>query len=813
MSTATASYQRERRPGVLRMFLRITLIVVLLFAVATVAAYYWFRSVQAAAMPTLDGTVSLQGLSAPASVVRDRQGVPHITAATMEDLFMAQGYVTAQDRLWQMDVTRRFAAGELSAAFGPRAVEQDKAQRLLGFRQLAQQAAAQLSERDRRYFDAYARGVNAFIEEHQHTLPLEFRVLRYFPRAWTTEDSLLIGASLGELLTHGEYLKEIRHEAILARLGPQLTADLYVNTSYRDLPPAIQGDPGEIPPPPKEGVVNEESQLPRADRELLARLASASPLPTDDSLLSPGSNNWVVSGDHTTTGKPLLANDMHLPIQIPNTWYEAHLASGDFEVAGVTLPGMPAVIVGHNRRIAWGFTNIMADVEDAYIETFNAQGQYLTPQGWKQPDVRHERIAVKGGSDVMMDVVVTRHGPIMTEAIKGEHRQVAMQSTMLRPEALHFPFFDVNAASDWQGFRAAIVTLEVPQNAVYADVDGHIGYQATGLFPKRVGWDGALPVNGSDDQHEWAGTIPHEELPSVYDPPTGIIATANSRVTPAGYPYVLSNDWIAPLRVERIYRTLRQSKRFTKADMLALQTDVYSDFDHYIAQRLVYAVDHSSRATPRAHAAAELLRPWDGRMEKDSAAAAVERTARIRFRRMLLESKLGDDARLYAQFMDPVWMENVLMFQQQRWLPSGYSNWNDVLTAALEKALDEYKAPKDLSAWKYGDVFPVHIEHPVFGHIPGLAQISGPGLLPQSGDGNTVKQVGIAFGPSERFTADLADLDASTLNIVVGQSGNLGSPHYLDQWSAWYNGTTFTQLWSAASVAAAREHELRLQPR
>jgi len=258
---------------------------------------------------------------------------------------------------------------------------------------------------------------------------------------------------------------------------------------------------------------------------------------------------------------------------------------------------------------------------------------------------------------------------------------------------------------------------------------------------------------------------------------------------------------------------LSQNKRFTKADMLALQTDVYSQFDRFIGDRLVYAIDHSPKATPRAKAAADLLRKWDGRMDKDSAAAAIERTSRIKLRQMILESKLGSDAKLYSWFMDPVWLENVLLHQPQRWLPNGYANWNDALTGAVNIALDERKAPQDLASWKYGDVFPVHIQHLVFGNIPGMDSMSGPGLLPNSGDGDTVKQVGRAFGPSERFTADLADLDSSTLNIVVGQSGNVGAEHYMDQWNAWYNGTTFTLAFNPVSVAKVKQHELKLVPR
>ncbi|HYE23818.1 MAG TPA: penicillin acylase family protein [Clostridia bacterium] len=807
MSSAASGFSSARRRNNLKLAARIALLVAVVVVSSAAAVYYWIHSAATKALPRVEGSVSLEGLQAPVTVVRDLQGVPHITAAGMEDLFFAQGYVTAQDRFWEMDATRRFAAGELAAAFGSEMIEQDKAQRLLGLRYVAERAAANLAPRDRAYFEAYARGVNAYIAEHQYKLPLEFRVLRYFPRAWSVEDSFLIGAMMAQLLTHGNYLDELHHEAILAKLGPQLTADLYVQTSGRDLPPQTASNPGELPPPPPSEEERGAASLPSQ------ALGVVSPVAPQLERMAPGSNNWVISGAHTASGKPLLSDDMHLPHRIPDTWYEVHLTSGEFDAAGVSVPGMPAVVVGHNRRIAWGFTSVMPDVEDVYIETFNERGEYLTPSGWQRPEVRRETIAVKRGRDVQMDVVVTRHGPVITPSLKGESRQVALRWTMYDDHMLSFPFFEVNAARNWQEFRAAFSRFGIPgQNVVYADVDGHIGYQATGMYPIRKAGDGSMPVNGSDDSYEWSGYVPFEQLPSVYDPETGMIATANGRVTPDGYPFVLTTEWGSPYRTERIYRMLRQNRKFTAADMLEIQTDVYSDLDRFVAERFVYAIDRTANASDRVRNAADLLRNWNGRMEKDSAAAALAQTARIRLQEVLLKSKLGDSSKLYTWWMSPVWLENTVLYQPSRWLPSGYSDWNALMTEVAESAISDAGAPRDLSKWKYGEMFPVEVKHPIFGNIPFLRNLGSSGKLPQSGNGVTVKQVGRAFGPSQRFTADLSNWDQSTMNLVMGQSGNIYSPHYKDHWPAWYEGKTFALPFSPGAVAGSKKHELTLVP-
>ncbi len=782
----------------------------------------WLRSVMLSALPQLDGSSQVRGISGTVVITRDNHGVPTIQASNLDDLFFAQGYVTAEDRLFQMDGMRRFAAGELSEVVGDVQFEHDKQQRILGLRVAARKTIETATAEDRARLEAYARGVNTFIDSHHDRLSVEFRILRYAPKHWTTEDSALIGAYMVEELTTSPRHALIR-EKILARLGPELTNDLYVNSSWRDRLPTVV-------PPSLEEKIDDDSEVDRsvaqAEDEQQPAGTAWFPQPRmffDDPPLILGSNNWVVSGAHTVTGKPLLSNDMHLGHQMPNLWYAAHLRCGDFDVAGVTLPGYPYVIVGHNQRIAWGFTNIGPTIEDVYIENFNAAGQYLTPEGWKEPEHRKEVIHVKGKPDVVFEVQLTRHGPIVTDLVPGETRKLALRWTLYN--GVRSPLFAVDSARNWQEFQNAFSQFDAPgQNVVYADIDGNIGYHATGKIPIRASGDGSLPENGSDNTHEWTGYVPFDRLPSVFNPSSGIIATANGRITPDKYPYALSVEWEAPWRTDRIYRVLGSGKKLTSADMLSLQTDIYSELDHYFADRFVYAVDHVRHASARSKTAADILRQWDGRMLGDSAAPTIAVRSRLELTRLLLEPKLGpspnnpeqDKSTLnwksYNWMMDTVWLENVVEHQPKRWLPDTYANYDDLLAASVDSAVNNPDAPKDLNSWKWGSFNPVQIQNPVLGQIPFLNRWTGPGLQPQSGSPYTVKAVAKAWGPSERITVNLGDLDHSTLNLVTGEAGNFLSPYYMDQWTAWYTNFTFPWPFSADAIAQSKAHQIELQP-
>jgi penicillin amidase len=825
---AEISPPRSRHSPVTRVLGWLLLAVVAILAGVAAYAYH----VAQAALPQLDGRIQVSGLSGGVTVTRDGHGVPTIEAATLDDLFFAQGYVTAQDRLWQMDVMRRFGSGELSEILGEDTLKLDREQRILGLRAAAKKSLALADERERRFYEDYASGVNAFIGTHGDRLPIEFRILRYAPKPWLAEDSVVIGNQMVKDLNYHYFYDALSREKILAKLGPELTADLYVNRSWHDRPPTVMREDLQEPDnnagdsddddddDSPDNSVTQRRAVPMAP-EASRGDAFSEALPSEGLPVN-GSNDWVVSGAHTVTGKPLLSNDMHLGHVMPNLWYEAHLHSGVLDVAGVTLPGVPYVIVGHNQRIAWGFTNVGPTVTDVYIENFNAQGEYQTPSGWVQPEHRSEIIHIKGEPDVNVDVKITRHGPIITEMVPGETRPLALRWTLY--DGFRMSFFDVDSAQNWEEFRHAFSMLDEPgQNVVYADVDGNIGYQTTGKVPIRAAGDGSLPVSGADDAHEWTSFIPFEKLPSVYNPPSGIIATANGRITPDNYPNSISMEWEAPWRTARIYHVLESGRQFSTADMLALQTDVQSEAELFAAERFVYAVDHASKASARAKQAADLMRSWDGRMQASSAAPTIAENSILQLRRLLLEPKLGsapadstkDDAlswRTYSWEMRSVWLENILLHRPPRWLPEKYPNYDELLTAAVDAAVNSPDAPHDLASWRWGAFNAVEIQHPILGKIPLIRRWSGPGMQEQSGSGYTVKAVTRYHGPSERFTANLADLDQSTLNLVTGQGGNFLSPYYMDQWKAWYGGTTFTLPFSAKAVDAAKAHRLELEP-
>ena len=811
MATATLAPPRTSSRNLVLRWIAAGLALIIL-AIAAVAAYVY--SIARHELPQVDGNIVLTGLSGPVTVIRDKLGVPHIRAASFDDLFYAQGFVTAQDRLWEMDATRRYAAGDLAEIFGPALLKHDRQQRYLQFREACQRAADTLDPQQRHYLEVYAKGVNAFIERTRDRLPLEFRLMRYSPAPWTVTDSMLLGANMSQML-NTQYPLELKREAVIRHLNQQEIADLYPSTSWRDLPPAQQAKPAlEEQTAPKSDSTDEQEED-RVPTQTSSVLALFRPRRCEECV--PGSNNWVVSGEHTVSGRPLLSNDMHLAHSIPDIWYEAHLTKGDgqdFDVAGVTLPGLPFVIAGHNRRIAWGFTNLGPDVQDLFIEQFDNTGKVATPAGWQAPQRVHEVIHVKDRPDDVFDVIVTRHGPIITPILKGETRQLALQWTIYDPSIITSPFLEVNSARNWQEFRAALSKFASPgQNAVYADVNGHIGYQATGKIPIRASGDGLLPQSGADAAHDWTGYIPFDQLPSVYDPPSGILATANGRITPDGYRHLLANIWWAPYRTARIVHLLKGADQFTAADMLFIQTDVTSELERFFSDRFVYAIDHSKNVSPRVHQAAEIMRGWDGRMDKDSAAASIAYWSRRNLVRLLLLPKLGDDYINYDWGLSGPALENIVTHRFPRWLPQGYNSYDDVLVAAVQKAVDSERAPRDLKRWYWGKQFPVEVRHPVFGAIPILKYFSGTGSHWQSGGGTTVKQVGSDFGPSERLTVDFSNFDHSTLNIVIGQSGHLLSPHYKDQFPAWYNDSSFQFPFSEAAVNAAAEHRLTLQPR
>ena len=837
----------------------------------------------------LDGDLHVSGLSAPVTVRRDAHGVPHIEAASQEDLFVAQGYVTAQDRLWQMDAFRRTAKGELAEILGPSLVRHDRLQRVLQFRVTAQRIYANLPAADRARFEAYARGVNLFIAQHQDSLPPEFKLLFYRPKPWTGADSVSVGLMMVNTLdTH--WYEKLSRERIAAKLNnPRLEADLYPVGSWRDHPPTgvviDLSQPHPEPPatqnsedddentqasafqqpalklgapglafetwdtnevgapspgfPQKPGApslrllsgarVESHKSQPEslvASRDDLLALRSLLGLPSCEGC-APGSNNWVISGNHTASGKPLLSNDMHLGLDEPNVWFMADLSAPGFHAAGVTLPGMPFVIAGHNEHVAWGFTALLADVQDLYIEKLDGKGNFQDGDAhWKPLTVDREVIHVRGGKDAVLDVQSTPHGPLLNLILPKEARPIALKWTLYDPSLNTLPLYELNTASNWQEFSAALETWSWPtQNVAYSDDQGHIAYHAVGRVPIKWGeglFDVPLPHDTMNLRYEWgipplSGKegllyIPFDQMPNSVDPPSGFLATANSRVTTDKSPYPITHEWIDPYRAERIYKLLQGRDQLKPTDMLAVQTDIYSEVDQEFGHRFAYAIDHTAGIDDRLRKAADLMRSWDGKLTMDSAAASIVTRTREALWPLILEPKLGKDAADYHWDESNFAEEEIVMHASPDWLPHAYKDWNALLTEAVRNGMEKGKAPGDVSRWAYGSWHVVDIEHPLAGFLPLVGRIAGTGPHPQSGDTTTVKQVGRAFGPSQRFTMDWSNIDGSTENIVLGESGNPLSPYFRDQWNDWYGGTTFALPFTPAAVSAQTRHTLRLLP-
>ncbi|HEX4039369.1 MAG TPA: penicillin acylase family protein [Acidobacteriaceae bacterium] len=799
----------ERRHPLLRLFLLLFFLALLALAGAIAGGGIWLKDKMRTALPQLDGRVVTPGLSASVTVRRDHHGVPYIEAANLDDLLFAQGYVTAQDRLWEMDMARRMAAGDAAEILGPRLVEHDRMQRVLAMRPTAERITASLDARDRRYFEDYARGVNSFINSHQDRLPAEFHLLMYQPKQWQPVDSMLVVLSMVQMLDE-HWPDKLAREQITARLGPTLAADLYPTGSWRDHPPVSTLAPITAPGQVLPDTPLDSSQDASLRDDLLPLLAAAAH--TECLGCASGSNQWVVAGSRTASGQPMLSNDMHLPHQIPNIWYETGLEAPGFHVAGLTIPGLPMIVAGHNDHVAWGFTALYGDTQDIYVERVNEQDQYLGPDGaWHPIEHARETIHVRGGRNVDVDLERTGHGVVISSLIPGESRTLALRWSVYDSESSGYPLFDIDTATDWTGFRNALRAWWAPtQNVVYADDQGHIGYQAVGAVPARPNGLAGVPI--TDEQHEWQGTIPFDQLPSVYDPPDGILATANARITPDGYTTPVTLEWADPYRNERIWKWLEPKEKLTPQDMLTLQTDVYSELDQEIAQRLAYAIDHAGHAEPRLRQAADLLRSWNGVVGIDSAPAAIVNAAKGVFFPMLLRPKLGENWRLYHWAESLFAGEQILTNQSPAWLPAHYASWDDFLADVVRQGLNQDHAPHDLTSWRYGYAHPVDVEHSLFGLLPWFKRLTGTGPQPQSGDTTTVKQVGRTFGPSQRFTIDWSNVDGATENILMGESGDPLSPYYRDQWPYWYNGTSFALLFSDPAVSAATVHTLRLEP-
>ena len=799
--------------------------------VIVATAIWWFVH---RPLPQLDGSVVVPGLHSEVSVDRDNWGVPHIRAASLGDLAEAQGYVLAQDRLWQMDLLRRAARGQLSEVLGPATLKIDEDFRVLNFSRAAERDYAMTSPEVRSVLEAYAKGVNLYIRQHRNRLPIEFTLLNYKPRPWQPSDSLVIACYMYRTLTDTR-AEEMGRAIVTAKVGAELAKDLYNPDASMDH--FVVGDPAAAKDPharnrndegPDDDEMDPDDVLKaRRDYQAMPTVASAPDLTTlmaehvrdwlkesqRDIRQSLGSNDWVVSGDHTASGKPLLANDMHLELTLPPIWYEVHLTAPVWNVKGFALPGAPLVVAGHNNRIAWGFTNNGADVLDLYIETFNPDNpdEYKVNAQWKKADVYDEVIKVKGEPDEHLRLVVTRHGPVVHQE---GNTGYAMRWTVLEPGALCNFYNWLGKAQNWSEFREIMKSIWGPgQNVVYADVDGNIGYILGARVPVRKKGHGEVPEPGDTDDYEWTGYIPFEELPQVFNPPSGLIVTANARVTGPNYKPYITDHWEEPYRTARIYDLLHDKRDLRPEDMLKIQTDIYSYPHVLMAEQLSAAMKATPPQDERARKLIIEAKNWNGMAEANSSVVSFLDAALFQALHLILEPHLGSATEDY-HWRSVAFLQRVLTERPARWLPPNCQSYDELLSKAADQAVQQLQADtrdKDPDDWPWKRFNYLDMLHPLGreGILKFLLSITN---QPQSGTEWSPRAASRHHGPSERFVANLADWDQSIMLITGGESGQTGSEHYRDQFPFWFNGKAIYAPFSDAAEAKSKRHTLTLKP-
>ncbi len=775
------------------------------------ALYYLLRR----PLPRIRGNVTVEGLNGPVEIVRDRWGIPHIFAGDVNDAVFGLGFVHAQDRLWQMDFYRRVFSGTLAEVVGEQGVQVDRLMRRFGLRRVASSQLDQIDSETMAALESYAAGINAVIDSAGGRLPIEFRILRYSPRPWAVADSVAFGKFMGWLLASG-WATQIVRAQLMAKLGPELLSELE--------PPYPEG--GLLTVPPGTEYRRGDAQLLEEYQEL-ARLLGA----------GGGSNNWAVDGEKSATGKPLLANDPHLTAQMPSIWYEAHLCAGAVDAVGASIAGLPTIIIGHNRRIAWGVTNSMTAQQDLYVEEVNPEKpyQYRYNGRWRNGELIREEIAVRGREPIVEEVLITIHGPVISPAIDGETKVLSVRGVPGESVSLMRAGYGLINAQNWDEFRDALRDWAAPgQNFVYADVDGNIGYQLGAHIPVRRQGRGLAPAPGWTDEYDWTGFVPFEDLPSVFNPPTHFVATANNQIVGDDYPHQIEGEWADEYRIGRIVEMLRERDKHSVVDFQRMHGDIFSIHGREMAEfmgRLDPADEESRQAL-------DYVRAWDYVLTPDSVAGTIVEAFFFHMYRNTFAHKLGDALGRYmgegVHYMAPVsgyahragsHLVRLIRRAPADWFPSlngRRDTWEEVGLRSLRDALEELRSRlgPDMSRWSWGRLHTVSFSH-ALGKGP-LARVLSRGPFPLGGDHNTVAQaaydpaVPYAAGlsiPSYRQIVDLANLGNSLSMHTTGQSGQPGSRHYADMIGSWRRIEYHPMLFERAAILAESEGILTLEPR
>jgi penicillin amidase len=741
--------------------------------------------------------LGVPGLSRPVTVLRDPWGIPHIYAETQDDLFFAQGFVAAQDRLFQMEVWRRAAEGRLAEILGPAAVERDRVARLLRYRGDMDAEYASYAPDARQIIEAFVRGVNAYIESVSDRLPVEFEMAGFRPEPWTPEVCL---SRLSALAVTGYAPLEVFRGILIRELGAEAAADL--------VPPEPRV-PLEVPP----GI-----DLKELSPEILAGFRAAGERVSfaAKSAARNGSNNWVVDGSLSATGRPLLANDPHRSLAVPSLRWMVHLVGPGWNVIGAGEPALPGVAAGHNDRVAFGFTIVGIDQQDLYAEETHPEdpNRVRFRETWVPMRIERETIRVKGAEPVQAELKFTEHGPVIHED-PARHRAWALRWVGTEPgTAGYLASLSLNRARTWPEFLKALERWKVPsENLVYADVDGNIGWKVAGLTPVRQGWNGLLPVPG-DGRFEWQGFLPAAELPEDFNPAWHFLATANHNILPPGYTKVLGFDWGSPERFQRVAEVLSEpGRRFTVADFERLQHDEVS----LTAREMVGFLSQAQGVDEELRPCVDRLAKWDKVVSKDSAEAALYEVWLTRIPGAFVAHQ---PEKVRPRLKDVVSGDSLLLLLRNptpRWFGEDPRAGRDaVLVASLREAVAETRKllGDDPAKWRWGLLHRTGFEHP-------LAAMDekrfGLPVFEMGGDGNTVHVTtgggfDVSHGASFREILDVADWDRSVATSVPGQSGQPGSPHYGDLLPLWAEGRYFPLLFSREKIEAASEERLVLEP-
>ena len=841
----------------------VAIVIVVVMVSASVFAVVTVRR----SFPQVDGELSAVGLQDRVDVFRDSHGIPQIYAENPNDLFFAQGYVQAQDRFYEMDFRRHLTAGRLSELVGEDAIETDEFVRTLGWREVAQREVEQLRPSTRRYLEAYSDGVNAYIEDKSAgELSLEYTMLSvtgpdYAPEPWTPVDSVAwLKAMAWDL--RGNMEDEIDRMLATQDLTAKEVEDLYPDYPYQRHDPIVtegrvrrdrfvtDADAAQSRAAPVLRLSADTMSVLRGIRVAAADLPDVLGSGTAKGL---GSNSWVVSGDHTQSGDPLLVNDPHLAPSMPGVWYQMGLHCTEvttdcpFDVSGFTFSGMPGVIIGHNERIAWGLTTMYSDVTDLYLEDVDDDaGTYRYRKRQLKLRTRTEEIRVAGRDEpVTITVRSTRHGPLISDVddnaaeagstaaaatigaeTDASSYEVALRWTALQPGRTMDAIFGINQATNWSEFRRAARSLDVPsQNLVYADVMGHIGYQAPGRVPIRGHGDGRWPVPGWDPSYEWVRDIPYRKLPSVVDPDEGYIVTANQAVIGRGYPYRLTSDSAYGYRSQRIIDLLDGRDKLGVEDMTEIQNDTYNTN----AERLVPYLLDVKLTGGYWRSGQRLLQDWDFTQPADSGAAAYFNVVwrdllALTFHDQLPEEAWPDGGERWYEVMsrliddqDSQWWDDVETENQ-------VETRDDILRQAMLDARNDMTMmqARDASNWTWGHIHKLNLDNPTLGTSGvgmvewmfnrGPYEVGGGGGAVDATSWDAAEGYEVTSAPSMRMVVDLSNFDESRWIQLTGQSGHAYQDNYADQTSLWVNGETLPWAFSPDAVDAATEHELALIP-